>query len=171
MSAYLAYFLSKSFVLIYSSNSFFVGGEGLHNSYVKGVLTLGPGREYFVSLCNPVRSRVLMKILILLTAVSDLRFDGLRAFKKGSPNMNSLVGFGSVAAFIISSISLLNPGMAWDASFFHEPHAGHASWIQASSGMNELLLLANIRSPWTGKGHSGGSVVDESMLTGESLQL
>ncbi|KAF7837573.1 kinesin-like protein KIN-7C, mitochondrial isoform X1 [Senna tora] len=91
----------------------FVGGESLHNSYVKGVLTSGPGR--------------------------DLLFDGLRAFKKGSPNMNSLVGFGSVAAFIISLISLLNPGMAWDASFFHEPHAGHASWIQASSGMNELL--------------------------------
>ncbi|KAF7830069.1 kinesin-like protein KIN-7C, mitochondrial [Senna tora] len=121
------------------SKSFVVSGEGLHNSYAKGVLTLGPGREYFVSLCNPVRSRVLMKILILLTVVSDLLFDGLRAFKKGSPNMNSLVGFGSVAAFIISSISLLNPGMAWDASFFHEPHAGHASWIQASSGMNELL--------------------------------
>jgi Cu2+-exporting ATPase len=32
-----------------------------------------------------------------------LLVDGLRAFKKGSPNMNSLVGFGSVA-FIISVV-------------------------------------------------------------------
>lgn len=73
--------------------------ELLHNSYVKGGLALGallgPGRE--------------------------LLFDGLRAFTKRSPNMNSLVGFGSIAAFIISSISLLNPGLQWDASFFDEP--------------------------------------------------
>jgi Cu2+-exporting ATPase len=33
-----------------------------------------------------------------------LLVDGLRAFKKGSPNMNSLVGFGSVVAFIISVV-------------------------------------------------------------------
>lgn len=36
--------------------------------------------------------------------VAELLFDGLSAFKKGSPNMNSLVGFGSVAAFIISLV-------------------------------------------------------------------
>lgn len=35
---------------------------------------------------------------------ADLLFDGLRALKKGSPNMNSLVGFGSVVAFIISAV-------------------------------------------------------------------
>lgn len=84
--------------------------EILHSSYLKGGLALG-------SLLGPGR---------------ELLFDGLNAFKKGSPNMNSLVGFGSVAAFIISSISLLNPGLAWDASFFDEPHAGHASWFRAS---------------------------------------
>jgi Cu2+-exporting ATPase len=33
-----------------------------------------------------------------------LLVDGLRAFKTGSPNMNSLVGFGSVVAFIISVV-------------------------------------------------------------------
>lgn len=73
--------------------------EMLHNSYVKGGLALaallGPGR--------------------------DLLFDGLRAFKKGSPNMNSLVGFGCIAAFIISAVSLLNPGLEWQSSFFEEP--------------------------------------------------
>ncbi|KAI9106948.1 hypothetical protein K1719_022476 [Acacia pycnantha] len=39
-----------------------------------------------------------------LAIVSELLVDGLRAFRKGSPNMNSLVGFGSIAAFIISSV-------------------------------------------------------------------
>ncbi|KAI9114305.1 hypothetical protein K1719_014533 [Acacia pycnantha] len=141
--------------------------------------------------------------------------------------MNSLVGFGSIAAFIISSISLLNPGLAWDASFFDEPvmllgfvllgrSLEEKARIQASSDMNELLSLIstqsrlvitssesapsaasvlcsdaicvevptdNIRAddsvlvlpgetiPIDGRVISGRSVVDESMLTGESLPV
>lgn len=84
--------------------------ELLHNSYVKGGLAL-------VALLGPGR---------------DLLFDGLRAFTRSSPNMNSLVGFGSIAAFIISAVSLLNPELDWDASFFDEPYAGNASWFRAS---------------------------------------
>ncbi|XP_012450546.1 copper-transporting ATPase PAA2, chloroplastic isoform X1 [Gossypium raimondii] len=179
--------------------------EVLHNSYVKGGLALtallGPGR--------------------------DLLVDGLLAFKKGSPNMNSLVGFGSIAAFIISAVSLLNPGLEWDASFFDEPvmllgfvllgrSLEEKARIRASSDMNELLSLISTRSrlvitssdtdssadsvlssdaicievpsddirvgdsvlvlpgetiPVDGKVLTGRSVVDESMLTGESLPV
>ncbi|XWS70179.1 hypothetical protein CRYUN_Cryun03dG0026600 [Craigia yunnanensis] len=109
--------------------------EVLHNSYVKGGLglaaLLGPGR--------------------------DLLVDGLLAFKKGSPNMNSLVGFGSSAAFILSAVSLLNPGLEWDASFFDEPvmllglvllgrSLEEKMRIRASSDMNELLSLISTQS-------------------------
>ncbi|KAF1865196.1 hypothetical protein Lal_00004570 [Lupinus albus] len=179
--------------------------EILHSSYFKGGLALG-------ALLGPGR---------------DLLLDGLNAFKKGSPNMNSLVGFGSIAAFVISLISLLNPSLAWDATFFDEPvmllgfvllgrSLEEKARIQASSDMNELLSLISTQSrlvitssegssssdsvlssnsicvevptddirvgdsvlvlpgetiPIDGRIVSGRSVVDESMLTGESLPV
>uniref|UniRef100_A0A0D9VQ71 HMA domain-containing protein n=1 Tax=Leersia perrieri TaxID=77586 RepID=A0A0D9VQ71_9ORYZ len=107
----------------------------LHNSYVKCGIAIaalvGPGR--------------------------DILFDGLRAFKQGSPNMNSLVGFGSAAAFAISAVSLLNPELEWNSTFFDEPvmllgfvllgrSLEESARLKASSNMNELISLLSPQS-------------------------
>jgi cation transport ATPase len=60
--------------------------------------------------CQDVHAMCFSGYLIILShnvvnVIPDILFDGLRAFKQGSPNMNSLVGFGSAAAFAISAVS------------------------------------------------------------------
>uniref|UniRef100_A0A0E0K9J8 HMA domain-containing protein n=1 Tax=Oryza punctata TaxID=4537 RepID=A0A0E0K9J8_ORYPU len=121
----------------------------LHNSYVKCGIAIaalfGPGRG-FLSFSHNV-----------FNVTPDILFDGLRAFKQGSPNMNSLVGFGSAAAFAISSVSLLNPELEWNSTFFDEPvmllgfvllgrSLEESARLKASSDMNELISLLSPQS-------------------------
>jgi Cu+-exporting ATPase len=93
----------------------------------------------------------------LLGPARELLIDGAMALKRRSPNMNTLVGFGACSAFIISAVSLANPGLNWDASFFDEPVMllafvllGRAlegrARAQASSDMQELLSLVPFES-------------------------
>ena len=73
--------------------------EAMSNPWVSGALgafaLLGPGRR--------------------------LLLDGFRALWLGSPNMNSLVGVGSSASFLVGAASALSPAWGLDAGFLEEP--------------------------------------------------
>jgi cation transport ATPase len=47
--------------------------------------------------------------------------DGFRSLRNGNPNMNSLVGVGSTASFVVGAASALVPGLGLDAGFMEEP--------------------------------------------------
>lgn len=130
----------------------------LHNSYVKCGIAL-------LSLFGPGR---------------DILFDGFRAFRQGSPNMNSLVGFGSIAAFVISTVTLLNPELEWDASFFDEPvmllgfvllgrSLEERARLRASSDMNELISLLSPQSRLVVSSTEDGS--EDSVISPDAISI
>eukprot|EP01018_Ginkgo_biloba_P004940 Gb_21177 [translate_table: standard] len=109
----------------------------------------------------------------------ELIIDGLRAFARKSPNMNSLVGFGAISAFIISAVSLANPGLNWDASFFDEPvmllgfvllgrSLEERARLQASSDMNDLLSLVASQSRLVVT-TDGGNIFSDDVLPSEAV--
>jgi Cu2+-exporting ATPase len=115
----------------------------------------------------------------LLGPGRELLFDGIKAFGKRSPNMNSLVGLGSMAAFSISLISLVNPELEWDASFFDEPvmllgfvllgrSLEERAKLQASTDMNELLSLISTQSRLVITSSDNNTPVD-SVLSSDSI--
>eukprot|EP00898_Chlorokybus_atmophyticus_P007014 jgi/Chlat1/7313/Chrsp58S06935 len=57
----------------------------------------------------------------LLGPGRELLADGVQAFRRGSPNMNSLVGVGAASVFGISLVSLIVPFVGWEAMYFDEP--------------------------------------------------
>uniref|UniRef100_A0A0E0CW34 HMA domain-containing protein n=1 Tax=Oryza meridionalis TaxID=40149 RepID=A0A0E0CW34_9ORYZ len=145
---------------------------GSHATHFLHSLGIHVGHGTFLDLLHDSYVKCGIAIAALFGPGRDILFDGLRAFKQGSPNMNSLVGFGSAAAFAISSVSLLNPELEWNSTFFDEPvmllgfvllgrSLEESARLKASSDMNELV----------GNVLGGSSFVDESMLTGESLPV
>ena len=124
------------------------GTHATHMLHSIGIHLHGP---FLGWLHNPIWKCSVACVTILGPA-RELMVDGFKAFGRRSPNMNTLVGFGALAAFTISAISLANPGLNWDASFFDEPVMllafvllGRAlesrARAQASSDLQELLSL------------------------------
>ncbi|XP_039779699.1 copper-transporting ATPase PAA2, chloroplastic-like isoform X2 [Panicum virgatum] len=145
---------------------------GSHASHILHSLGIHVGHGTFLDLLHNTYVKCGIATTALFGPGRDILFDGFRAFKQGSPNMNSLVGFGSAAAFTISAVSLLNPELEWNSTFFDEPvmllgfvllgrSLEESARLKASSDMNELI----------GDVIGGSSFVDESMLTGESLPV
>jgi Cu2+-exporting ATPase len=58
--------------------------------------------------------------LALLFPGRELLLDGWRSLRYGTPNMNSLVGLGTVSAYLTSCIAFILPNLGWDC-FFDEP--------------------------------------------------
>lgn len=58
--------------------------------------------------------------LALLIPGRSLLVDGWRSLWHGMPNMNTLVGLGTVSAYLASCIALLFPSLGWEC-FFDEP--------------------------------------------------
>lgn len=129
------------------------GSHATHLLHSVGIHLHGPFLNF---LHNPLWKCSIASITLLGPA-RELVLDGFKAVARRSPNMNTLVGVGASAAFAISAISIANPGLNWDASFFDEPVMllafvllgrsleGRAR-AQASSDMQELLSLVPSKS-------------------------
>ncbi len=58
--------------------------------------------------------------LALLFPARSILLDGWRSLWHGMPNMNTLVGLGTVSAYLASCVALLFPQLGWEC-FFDEP--------------------------------------------------
>lgn len=58
--------------------------------------------------------------LALLGPGRSMIVDGWRGLRRNAPNMNTLVGLGTLTAYITSVVALLFPGLGWEC-FFDEP--------------------------------------------------
>ncbi|MBD3883348.1 copper-translocating P-type ATPase [Phormidium tenue FACHB-886] len=58
--------------------------------------------------------------LALLFPGRSIITDGWRGLRHNAPNMNTLIGLGTLTAYITSSVALLLPGLGWEC-FFDEP--------------------------------------------------
>ena len=58
--------------------------------------------------------------LALLIPGRSLLHDGWRSLSQGMPNMNTLVGLGTVSAYVASCFALFLPNLGWEC-FFDEP--------------------------------------------------
>ncbi|MFM6132749.1 MAG: heavy metal translocating P-type ATPase, partial [Sphaerospermopsis kisseleviana] len=56
----------------------------------------------------------------LLLPGRPIIIDGWQGWRRGTPNMNTLIGLGSLTAYIASLVALLFPQMGWEC-FFDEP--------------------------------------------------
>ncbi|KAL6867742.1 hypothetical protein ACP4OV_015766 [Aristida adscensionis] len=115
---------------------------GSHASHLLHSLGIHIGHGTFLDLLHNSYVKCAIAITALFGPGRDILFDGLRAFKQGSPNMNSLVGFGSAAAFAISAVmQVMLLGFVLLGRSLEE-----SARLKASSDMNELISLLSPQS-------------------------
>ncbi len=73
-----------------------------------------------IPLISDIRFHWALATLALIFPGRDLIIEGAKAFWSGMPNMNTLVGLGTVSAYLASCIALVFPQLGWEC-FFDEP--------------------------------------------------
>ncbi|CEJ47151.1 heavy metal translocating P-type ATPase [Umezakia ovalisporum] len=125
----------------------------------------------------------------ILIPGSPILVDGWRGWQRNAPNMNTLVGLGTLTAYTASLIALLFPQMGWEC-FFDEPvmmlgfillgrTLEQQARGQASAAFRELLTLQPqvarlIPNPDPEKLGLGSNIVEipaEKVRVGEWLQV
>lgn len=121
--------------------------------------------------------------LALLIPGRSLLIDGARSLYHGIPNMNTLVGLGTLSAYLTSCLALWFPSLGWEC-FFDEPVMllgfiflgrtleGRAR-NQASAALEKLGSLQPTMARLTGKnnGNSEIQIPVEQVKAGEWLRV
>jgi len=98
--------------LIVASGLLLFSGLGHFGSHLFPILsTIGLNNIWF---------HCVLATLALLFPGRPIIIDGWLGWRRGSPNMNTLIALGTLTAYITSLVALLFPRMGWDC-FFDEP--------------------------------------------------
>lgn len=88
------------------------------------VLLLFSGIGHFGGFIFPILNNIWfhcgLATVALLIPGRPIIIDGWQGWRRGAPNMNTLIGLGSLTAYIASLVALLFPQMGWEC-FFDEP--------------------------------------------------
>ncbi len=97
--------------------------QQIRNLIIAGILIflsgIGHFSQHFAILTNIWIHWGLATLALLLPGRSII-LDGWRGWWQGHPNMNTLVGLGTISAYLASVVALLFPQMGWEC-FFDEP--------------------------------------------------
>ncbi|KAH9533788.1 hypothetical protein CY35_18G070500 [Sphagnum magellanicum] len=81
---------------------------------------LGNSAPAWVHLLHSTKFHAALCLAALAGPGRKLLVDGWKSLRRGSPNMNTLVGLGAISSFAVSTAAALLPRLGWQA-FFEEP--------------------------------------------------
>jgi Cu2+-exporting ATPase len=160
---------------------------------IAGVLLVFSGIGHFTDTIIPILNNIWfhcgLATVALLIPGRPILIDGWLGWRRGAPNMNTLVSLGTMTAYTASLIALLFPQMGWEC-FFDEPVMmlgfillGRTLEKQArgraASAFRQLLALQPqtarlIANPDSEKLVAGANIVEipaEQVRVGEWLQV
>ncbi|MBK1988704.1 copper-translocating P-type ATPase [Sphaerospermopsis aphanizomenoides BCCUSP55] len=160
---------------------------------IAGALLVFSGIGHFTNNIIPILNNIWfhcgLATVALLIPGRPILIDGWLGWRRGAPNMNTLVSLGTLTAYTASLIALLFPQMGWEC-FFDEPVMmlgfillGRSLEKQArgraASAFRQLLALQPqiarlIANPESEKLISGANIVEipaEQVRVGEWLQV